>query len=261
MSSLASIVLYASLVAVLAWHPVGSSAPGATTAASAQAAQAAPANPATTPVAREDAWWQQRHAEMNARVKQGGVDLLFLGDSITQGWEGEGAKLWAERYAPRKAVNLGISGDQTEHVLWRMQHGNLDGIAPKAAVIMIGTNNVGNTGGKHSAEQIAGGVKAIVGELAAKTPKTKVLLLAIFPRADPGDAMRTKIAAINADLAKFAAADAERVTFLDLGPKFLGADGTLAADVMPDKLHLSGKGYTIWADAIEPELKRLLGEK
>jgi len=217
------------------------------------------ANPATTPVSRPDDGWQKRHAAMNERVKQGGAELLFIGDSITQGWEGEGAVLWKERYAPRKAVNLGISGDQTEHVLWRLQNGNLAGIAPKAAVIMIGTNNVGNTGGKQSAEQIAAGVKAIVAELATRTPKTKVLLLAIFPRATPGDPMRDKIAAINAELAK--QADAERVTFLDLGPKFLAADDTLAADVMPDKLHLSAKGYAIWADAIESELKRLLGEK
>jgi beta-glucosidase len=229
------------------------------TAAVARQEAKPPANPATTPVARADDGWQKRHAAMNAQVKQGGAELLFIGDSITQGWEGEGATLWKERYAPRKAVNLGISGDQTEHVLWRLQNGNLAGITPKAAVIMIGTNNVGNTGGKQSAEQIAAGVKAIVAELATRTPKTKVLLLAIFPRAAPGDPLRDKIAAINALLAK--QADAERVTYLDIGPKFLSADGTLAPEVMPDKLHLTAKGYAIWADAIESELKRLLGEK
>jgi lysophospholipase L1-like esterase len=217
-------------------------------------------NPATTPVARPDEWWQKRHAAMNERVKQGGVELLFIGDSITQGWEGEGAALWKERYAPRKAVNLGISADQTEHVLWRLQNGNLEGIAPKAAVIMIGTNNVGNTGGKHSAEQIAAGVKAIVAELATRAPKTKVVVLAIFPRAAPGDPKRDTIAAINALLAKQAEAELTW-SFLDIGPKFLSADGTLAPEVMPDKLHLSAKGYAIWADAIEGELKRLLGEK
>ncbi len=229
-------------------------------AVQAAAVQAAAANPATTPVARADEWWQQRHAAMNEQVKQGKVDLLFLGDSITQGWEGDGAKLWAQRYAPRKAVNLGISGDQTEHLLWRLQNGNLAGIAPKAAVVMIGTNNVGNTGGTHSAEQIAAGVKASLDELAKQAPKCKVLLLAIFPRADPGDAMRTKIAAINAQLAKYAAAEPARLVYLDLGPKFLAADGSLPADVMPDKLHLSEKGYTIWSDAIEGELKKLMGE-
>lgn len=234
--------------------------PVAPAAAPAAPAQAAAANPATTPVARADAWWQQRHAAMNERVKQGGVELLFLGDSITQAWEGPGAKLWAERYAPRKAVNLGISGDQTEHLLWRLQNGNLAGIAPKGAVVMIGTNNVGNTGGKHSAEQIAAGVTAVIDELAKQTPKTKVLLLAIFPRADPGDAMRAKIAAINQQLAKLAATQPERITFLDLSAKFLAADGSLPADVMPDKLHLSEKGYAIWSDAIEGELKKLLGE-
>jgi len=248
-----------SLMSVLS--PVASAQQPPVPAPAAPAAPAADANPATTPISRADDGWQRRHAAMNERVKQGGVDLLFIGDSITQGWETDGAALWKERYAPRKAVNLGISGDQTEHVLWRLQNGNLAGIAPKAAVVMIGTNNVNNTGGKHSADQIAAGVKAIVAELATRTPKTKVLLLAIFPRNDPGNPNRAKIDAINVQLAKLAAADAERVTFLDLAPKFLSADGTLAPDVMPDKVHLSAKGYAIWADAIEPELKRLLGEK
>ena len=238
---------------------VGASPAQSTPVAPAAAVQAAPDNPAVTAVARADGWWQQRHAGMNARVKQGKVDLVFLGDSITEAWDGPGAELWKTRYATRNAVNLGISGDQTEHLLWRLRNGNLDGIAPKAAVVMIGTNNVGNTGGKHTAEQIAAGVKAVLDELHARTPKTKVLLLAIFPRSEKPDAMREKIVAINASLAKLA--DGERITFLDLATKFLAADGTLPKELMPDALHLSPKGYTIWSDAIEPELKRLMGEK
>ena len=218
----------------------------------------APANPATTPVARADDWWQERHKAMNERVRQGAVDLVFIGDSITQGWEDDGAELWAQRYAPRHAVNLGISGDQTEHVLWRLEHGNLEGIAPKAAVILIGTNNVGNTDGTHSAEQIAGGVSAIVARIQQQSPTTKILLLAVFPRGDKPNPLRETITALNARIAKLA--DGKRVVFLDLGPKFLAADGSLPAELMPDFLHLSKKGYQLWADGIEGELKRMLGE-
>ena len=138
------------------------------------------ANPATTPAPRNDAWWQQRHESMNARVKKGNVDLIFIGDSITHGWEGGGKDVWQQFYGNRNAVNLGIGGDQTCHVLWRLDHGNIDGISPKLAVIMIGTNNAGNAA--QSAEQIAAGVKAIVDKLRTKLPQTKILLLAIFPR-------------------------------------------------------------------------------
>jgi len=226
------------------------------TPAAAPAAQQA--NPAATPVARDDDSWQARNKAMNERARQGGVDLVFIGDSITQGWEDAGATLWAERYAPRHALNLGISGDQTEHVLWRLEHGNLDGLAPKAAVILIGTNNVGNTNGTHSAEQIAGGVTAIVARIQKQSPATKILLLAVFPRGEKPNPMRETIAALNARIAKLA--DGKRVVFLDLGPKFLAADGTLPAELMPDFLHLSAKGYRVWADGIEAELKRMLGE-
>ncbi|HOQ89822.1 MAG TPA: GDSL-type esterase/lipase family protein, partial [Candidatus Hydrogenedentes bacterium] len=98
-------------------------------------------SPAVTPVPRQDGWWQERHRQFNERVRQGNADIVFIGDSITHGWEGEGKEIWDTCYAPRNAVNLGIGGDQTGHVLWRLQNGNLEGIQPKVAVIMIGTNN------------------------------------------------------------------------------------------------------------------------
>jgi lysophospholipase L1-like esterase len=213
-------------------------------------------NPAVTAAPRAEDWWQARQKVLNERVKQGGAELLFIGDSITQGWEGEGKEVWAKLYAPRKAVNLGIGGDQTQHVLWRLKYGNLDGIAPKVAVVMIGTNN---TGGGQSADQIAAGVKAITDELGAKLPKTKVLLLAIFPRGDKPNAQRDLITAINAQIARLA--DDKRVWFRDIGAKFVNADGTISKEIMPDFLHLSPKGYGLWADAIEADLKKLLGEK
>jgi beta-glucosidase len=214
------------------------------------------ANPATDPQARTDEGWVARQKELNERAKKGGAELLFLGDSITEGWEGGGKEVWDKRYTPRKALNLGVSGDQTQHVLWRLDHGNVDGLAPKAAVVMIGTNN---TGGGQTAEQIAEGVQAVTDKLKDKLPKTKVLLLAIFPRGEKADPKRALVASVNKLLAKVA--DGKRVFFLDIGPKLVGADGVIDPAIMPDLLHLSAKGYAIWADAIEADLKKVLEEK
>ncbi len=132
----------------------------------------------TKPVPRNDAWWQARQKSMNERVKKGNVDLLMIGDSITHGWEGGGKEVWKKFYEKRNAVNLGIGGDQTQHVLWRLENGNIEGIQPKLAVLMIGTNNAWC----NNPQEVAAGVQAIVEKLRAKLPQTKVLLLAIFPR-------------------------------------------------------------------------------
>ena len=199
--------------------------------------------------------WMKRHEAMNTRVKQGNVDLVFVGDSITQGWEGRGKNVWAKFYGKRNAVNLGIGGDRTQHVIWRLDNGNLAGIAPKAAVIMIGTNNSGS----NSPEEIAEGVTAIVRQLQEKTPKTKILLLATFPRgANPSDKQRQVNEGSNNIVAKLVADD--NVFYLDIGKEFLGEDGSLSKEIMPDLLHLSERGYTIWAESIEPTLAKLMGE-
>ncbi len=210
---------------------------------------------AITPVPR-DANWMKRHDSFNERVKKGNVDLLLIGDSITQGWEGAGKKVWEKYYTPRNAVNLGIGGDRTEHVLWRLDNGNIEGISPKAAVIMIGTNNSGS----NSSQEIAEGVTAIVTKLRAKLPKTKLLVLAIFPRGANNDDKRRQVnEGANKVIAKLA--DGDMVHYLDIGPKFLKDDGTLEKAVMPDLLHLNEASYTTWAESIEPKLKELLGEK
>jgi beta-glucosidase len=211
-------------------------------------------NSAVVPMPREGAWLK-RHESFNERVKQGNVDLIFIGDSITQGWEGAGRETWAKFYGKRNAVNLGISGDRTQHVLWRLDNGNVEGIKPKAAVIMIGTNNSGS----NTSEEIAAGVKAIVEKLRAKLPDTKILVLGIFPRgADKNDPRRQTNEQANALIAKLA--DDKMVFYLDIGPKLLAEDGTLSREIMPDLLHLSTTGYSMWAEAIEPTLARLLGE-
>jgi lysophospholipase L1-like esterase len=213
---------------------------------------------AATPAERKnDAGWQARHKAMNERIKKGNVDLIFLGDSITHGWEGKGGKeVWEKYYGKRNAVNLGIGGDRTQHVLWRLENGNIDGITPKLAVIMIGTNN----SSQNSPEDIAAGIKAIVEKLRAKLPQTKVLVLGIFPRGvDDKDRQRLVNTKTNEIVSKLA--DDKNVYYLDIGPKFLDKDGKLTKEIMPDLLHLSAKGYTIWAESIEPTVAKLMGEK
>ena len=220
-------------------------------------AKEAPLSPATTPATRPGDWWAQRQATLNARVKPGHGDLIFVGDSITQGWEDGGKDVWAKFYGKRNAVNLGIGGDETEHVLWRLDHGNVDGIKPKLAVVLIGTNNSGNG---QSAAEVAAGVKAVVAKLREKLPQTKILLLAVFPRgSDNNDPIRKTNVKTNAIIANLA--DGQTVFFLDVGPKFLKADGTLSKSIMPDLLHPNAKGYQIWAETMEPVVVKLMGEK
>ena len=222
------------------------------------AGQEAKDNPAAKPINRDNA----RHKQFLKIVEKGDADVIFLGDSITQGWEGAGKKAWAEHFAPLKAVNLGIGGDQTGHVLWRITEGKeLDPIKPKVAVIMIGTNNTGG----HSAEQIAGGIKAIIDELQKQKPDMKILLLGVFPRAGgiakedtvaPKEKLNPKIKQINDIISKFA--DDKKVFYKDIGEKFLNKEGGLDRKVMPDLLHLSTEGYQIWADAIKEPLAKLM---
>ncbi len=204
-------------------------------------------------------WWMPRHRQKLADLKkQGEVDVLMIGDSITHGWERAGRATWEKYYAKRKAFNIGYSGDRTEHVLWRLAHGEVDGISPKLAVVMIGTNNTGQR--KDPAEATAEGIRAIVDDLRRRLPKTKILLLAIFPR-EPhanGDQRRLN-EAINARIAKLA--DGDFVHFLDINASFLTEDGRLTKEVMPDFLHPNEKGYAIWAEAMEPAIRRLLGEE
>ena len=211
-------------------------------------------NAATQPVPRPDEWWTNRHNGMNERVKQGNVDLVFIGDSITQGWEGEGAPIWEEYYGDRNAVNLGISGDRTEHVLWRLENGNIEGISPKLAVIMIGTNNAS----ANEVNEIADGIRAIVGKLQNDLPDMKILLLGIFPRENTPGEIRAKMDAVNTSVSELA--DNYKTFYLDIGREFLQPDGTLPPEIMPDFLHPNAEGYKIWAAAIEPLVSRLLGE-
>jgi lysophospholipase L1-like esterase len=194
------------------------------------------------------------HESFVALAKKGEAQVVFLGDSITAGWNGQKA-LFEKEYAQYKAVNFGIGGDRVQHVLWRVENGEFEGIKPKVVVLMIGTNNSGTA--ENSPEQIAAGIKNIIAAIHKRSADTKVLLLAIFPRGageanNPG---RAKNKAVNALIAKFD--DGQKVHFLDIGPKFLAADGTLSKEIMPDLLHLNAKGYQIEADAIREKLAAL----
>ena len=202
-------------------------------------------------------WWDVRHEQVLERIKKGDVDLIFIGDSITHLWEGSGRELWNKYYAPRNAVNMGFSGDRTQNVLWRFNHGEIDGISPKLAVLMIGTNN--SNAQDNTAEEIADGIKAICAKMRCKLPKTKILILGIFPRGAAPSPQREK----NAKAGKLAwqIADNNMIYYLNINGHFLGADGTLPKDVMPDLLHPNEKGYKIWAEAIEPTVAKLMGEK
>jgi len=220
------------------------------------AARAHSANEATP---RTDQGWKDRQELLNKRAAEAGekTQVIFIGDSITQGWEGEGKETWAKYYAPRNAVNLGIGGDRTQHVLWRLDNGNLAGMKPKAAVVMIGTNN--SNGEDNSVDQIAEGVAAIVQKLRQKLPQTRVLLLAIFPRSENPSSQRGKILQVNQIIRKLA--DDKNVFWIDFGHLYVNSNGGIPRDIMPDYLHLSKRGYEMWAEAIEEKLAQLLGDQ
>jgi N-acetylglucosamine-6-sulfatase len=202
---------------------------------------------------RGDEWWMKRHQSMNKKAASGSHDLLFIGDSITQGWEGPGQAVWQEFYANRKALNLGISGDRTEHVIWRLNHGNLrNQRKAKAAVVMIGTNNTGHS--RQDPTEVRDGIERILSTIRARAPQAKILLLGIFPRGrTPDNELRQNNLEINKLISKFH--NGERIHYLDISEKFLTDEGTLTQEIMPDALHPREKGYRIWAEAIEPKLK------
>lgn len=239
--------------------PAAEAKPAVKAPAKAPAVKQAPqpadvAAPKLGPDGQPQAGFVKSHESFVAIAKKGEAQVVFLGDSITAGWNGQKA-LFEKEYAQYKAANFGIGGDRTQHVLWRVENGEFEGLKPKVVVLMIGTNNSGAA--ENSVEQVANAVNNIIAAIHKRTPDTKVLLLAIFPRG-PGEANnpgRTKNKAVNALLAK--SADGKKVHYLDISDKFLTADGTLSKEIMPDLLHLNAKGYQIEADAIREKLAEL----
>jgi len=205
-------------------------------------------------------WWlpthQKRLEEARAILAAGHrPEVVFIGDSITQGWGDEGREVWQRHYGKVHAVNLGIGGDRTEHVLWRLQQGALDGLAPKVTVLMIGTNNAGQRA--EGPETTAAGVKRLLDEIRQRLPGTQVLLLAIFPRGEkPDDFLRGINERVNKIIAGYA--DGRTVHYLDINGALLERNGALSRDVMPDHLHPNAKGYAIWQREMDATLQKLL---
>jgi beta-glucosidase len=220
-------------------------------------------NTAIIPVSRTgSATNRQSLVLQRARENAGNYDIEFIGDSITQGWEVAGRNVWQQFYGQRKCINMGVGGDQTQHVLWRFDQGQLDGIKAKVAVVMIGTNNSNNNRAgveDYSAADILEGVQAVVQQIRTRQPNTKIILLGIFPRGQTFSTQRGKILQVNQALARLD--DAKNIFYIDFGSQLIENDGLISLSMMRDYLHPGEAGYKIWADAIEPKLKELLGEK
>ncbi len=202
-------------------------------------------------------FFQSKHQANLEVAKKGDIDVLFMGDSITDFWRQEsgviaGKPVLDKYFGQMKVANFGIAGDTTQGVLYRLQNGEGQGFSPKAVMLMIGTNNTG----RNTAAEIAEGIGAIVLQMQKNFPKAKILLLAIFPRSTANDPVRATIAEINSIISRLH--DGDRVHYLDIGSKFLDADGNIPIDIMSDALHPSTKGYEIWAEAVKEPLASLL---
>jgi lysophospholipase L1-like esterase len=195
-----------------------------------------------------------RHEGFVATAKQGNIDLLLHGDSITDWWQQDANRPMFDKYfGTLRTADFAVAGDTTQGVLWGLRNGEGQGFQPKAVMLMIGTNNTGQSTGP----EIAEGVGAVVMELRRNFPTAKILLLAIFPRAMPGDPVRDKIAETNRIIARLD--DQKNVFYLDIGANFLDEKGVFLPDSFrPDNLHPQAKGYEIWGEAVSAKLAELM---
>lgn len=210
----------------------------------------------------EKGWtlWMKHHEQRKRWVAEKEVDLLMIGDSIIFRWSRNGQKVWDKFYANRNAVNIGSSGDRTYHMLYHLKNGGLEGMKdhnPKLVVMMIGTNNRGEP--EKNGEDTAYGILALLKEIHAQLPESKILLMPIFPRGDtPADKGRVRNSEINKIIKGYV--DNETVHWLDINHIFLDDEGNLNRELMPDGLHPDVKGFEVWAEAMEPTIKKFLGE-
>lgn len=211
-----------------------------------------------TPAERTDSLGKDQYNEINADLEKLGsdIDLAFVGDSITRRWRGEGNKdVWNKYWGAYRAVNMGIGGDRTQNVLWRLKNRQLEGYQARVFVVMIGTNNCWDS--NTVPEDVAAGVKSIVELIQTQQPKSKILLLSILPvgqKPNPGRKTRDDVNKLLSQL------HGGSVEYLDISANFLEPDGTISKEVMPDFLHLAPKGYEIWSEAIQDKVKALLAE-
>jgi lysophospholipase L1-like esterase len=217
--------------------------------------------PADQPLARTDRNSQIAHEQLLEKTRQGKIDVYFVGDSITRRWGAtdypDFLSNWKENFHGWNAANFGWGADHTQHILWRLENGELDRVNPKVIVILAGTNNVGREPGDDAkVTSITKGIRAIVDACRKKAPRATIILMAIFPRNDGVGVMPT-INEINERLANFA--DGKRIRFLNINDKLADKNGVLFEGLSVDKLHLSLKGYQIWADALKPIFREVLG--
>jgi len=212
-------------------------------------------NPATTALEQDKTWfpkdrWLQRHDDyLSTKPDSASTKVVFLGDSITEFWLQAGKPLWQNHFETYGSFNMGISGDETQHVLWRLENGALDALAPQAIVLLIGTNNLGNDP-KHTPEQTADGIVCVVETILKQQPKAKLLVVEPLPRGKVADEpLRIAVKKTNELIRPRLASLPVRV--LDLEQTFLEPDGTISDKVLPDFLHLSEEGYRRLATAID----------
>lgn len=222
-------------------------------------AQAADKLGPDVPLPGFDKPWGYKHNYLAGLVtrssREGPLDIYFLGDSLTEFWPVVGKEVWQKEFGQLHVLNCGVSGDTTQNILYRITHGEFDRIAPKVVVVLAGINNLGLQADL-APEDLARGVRKIVGTVRAKSPTSKVLLLSIFPSAEPADPIRQRILETNKRLALLQ--DNASIFYLDLYPAFLDKDGVFPPAISPDGTHLNAKGYQIWADAMRPTLQKLL---
>lgn len=237
------------------------------------AGAAEPRNIAVVPLSRMDQpWWRTRFAEKQSELRRGPVDLLWLGDSITQNWEVDGpqpwrrfAPIWQRFYGDRHAVNLGFKGDSTCHLLWRLQHGELDGIAPRGAVLLIGANNFGHV--HTNANQTLQGIMAVLDEVHAKLPQTRVLVIGVLPSIRSSWVTENTLQ-LDAALGRSLPGSRPFASYVDLASLFLrdhevDPDRFLDPHLSPPDppLHPSAQTEEQMAIAIEPSVSRMLGDR
>lgn len=198
--------------------------------------------------------WPERHEAVKMEAAKGEAELIFVGDSITHYWQMRGEAIWNDEYARYKAINMGFSGDSVQHVLWRLQHDALEGLSPKVAVLMIGTNNSRD----YEPEQVAEGIEVLCELLHKELPETKVLLLGIFPRDTANGERHLKNMEVNRTISTLGQHD--WVEYLDIGSAFVDAQGNTKRALFPDLLHPNTEGYQAWADAMQPTLSRIMND-
>lgn len=215
-----------------------------------------PLHSATIPTPQDSQVWFARLKQLDEILERDHIHMVFLGDSITQGWESDGRRVWEQFYSKRFAVNFGMNRDTTENLLWRIQQGTLRGMYPHLLVLLVGVNNASQG---TSPQEIADGVEAVLQGIRLALPHTTVLVLGIFPSGEQPDHPR-RVKTREANMLMRGMVDRHKSVFLDIADVFLEEDGTISSEIMPDFLHLSHQGYRLWAEAIESTVQRVLGE-